>query len=153
MGAYGGRNELMDMIAPVGPVYQAGTLSGNPLAMAAGLATLRYLRAHPEVYTHLEQSSAQVEQGILKVAKEHGVTLCSNRVGSMLTWFFQKGPVLDWDTAAKSDNQAFAKFHNAMLERGVYLPPSQYEALFVSAAHTDGDVARTLEAAGHAFSS
>ena len=152
VGAYGGRSELMDMIAPIGPVYQAGTLSGNPLAMAAGLATLKHLRAHPEIYTQLERVSAQLEEGVLKIAKEHGVTLCSNRVGSMLTWFFQKGPVNDWDTAAKSDTQAFAKFHNGMLERGVYLPPSQYEALFVSAAHTDGDIARTVEAAGHAFS-
>ncbi len=152
VGAYGGRGELMDLIAPVGPVYQAGTLSGNPLAMAAGLATLKHLHAHPEIYTQLDRVSAQLEEGVLKIAKKHGVTLCSNRVGSMLTWFFQKGPVNDWDTAAKSDTQAFAKFHNGMLERGVYLPPSQYEALFVSAAHTDGDIARTIEAAGHAFS-
>jgi glutamate-1-semialdehyde 2,1-aminomutase len=152
VGAYGGRRELMDMIAPMGPVYQAGTLSGNPLAMAAGLATLKHLHAHPEIYKQLDHASAQLEEGVLKIAKEHGVTLCSNRVGSMLTWFFQKGPVNDWDTAAKSDTQAFAKFHNGMLERGVYLPPSQYEALFVSAAHTDGDIARTVEAAGHAFS-
>ncbi len=152
VGAYGGRSELMDMIAPIGPVYQAGTLSGNPLAMAAGLATLKHLHAHPEIYAQLDRVSAQLEASVLKIAKEHGVTLCSNRVGSMLTWFFQKGPVKDWDTAAKSDTQAFAKFHNGMLERGVYLPPSQYEALFVSAAHTDGDIARTVEAAGHALS-
>jgi glutamate-1-semialdehyde 2,1-aminomutase len=152
VGAYGGRNELMDMVAPVGPVYQAGTLSGNPLAMAAGLATLKALREHPEIYNHLEKSTAQLEEGVLKMAKNHGIALCANRVGSMLTWFFQKGPVTDWDTAAKSDTQAFATFHNRMLERGIYLPPSQYEALFVSAAHTDGDIARTVEAAGHAFS-
>ncbi len=152
VGAYGGRSELMDMIAPMGPVYQAGTLSGNPLAMAAGLATLKHLHAHPEIYTQLDRVSAHLEESVLKIAKEYGVTMCSNRVGSMLTWFFQKGPVNDWDTAAKSDTQAFAKFHNGMLERGVYLPPSQYEALFVSAAHTDGDIARTVEAAGHAFS-
>ncbi len=151
VGAYGGRNELMDMIAPVGPVYQAGTLSGNPLAMAAGLATLRYLRARPEIYTQLDQTSGKLAEGVLKVAGKHGINLCVNRVGSMLTWFFQKGPVYDWDSAAKSDTQAFAGFHNRMLERGVYLPPSQYEALFVSAAHTDGDIARTIEAAGHAW--
>lgn len=152
MGAYGGRNELMDMIAPVGPVYQAGTLSGNPLAMAAGLATIKHLRTHPEIYRQLDKCSAQVEEGVLKVAREHGIALCANRVGSMLTWFFQKGPVHDWDTASKSDTQAFAEFHNGMLERGIYLPPSQYEALFVGAAHTEGDIARTVEAAGHAFS-
>jgi glutamate-1-semialdehyde 2,1-aminomutase len=152
VGAYGGRSELMDMIAPVGPVYQAGTLSGNPLAMAAGLATLKHLHTHPEIYTQLDRVSAQLEESVLKIAKEYGVTMCSNRVGSMLTWFFQKGPVNDWDTAAKSDTHAFAKFHNGMLERGVYLPPSQYEALFVSAAHTEGDIARTVEAAGHSFS-
>ena len=152
VGAYGGRNELMNMVAPLGPVYQAGTLSGNPLAMAAGLATMKTLREHPEIYAQLEKSTAQLEGGVLKMAKGHGITLCANRVGSMLTWFFQKGPVTDWDTAAKSDTQAFARFHNRMLERGIYLPPSQYEALFVSAAHTDGDIARTVEAAGHAFS-
>ena len=88
----------------------------------------------------------------MKSATKHGIDLCVNRVGSMLTWFFQKGPVNDWDTAAKSDTQAFAGFHNRMLDLGVYLPPSQYEALFVSAAHSDGDIARTIEAAGHAFS-
>jgi glutamate-1-semialdehyde 2,1-aminomutase len=152
VGAYGGRNELMDMIAPVGPVYQAGTLSGNPLAMAAGLATIKHLRAHPGIYMQIDKSSAQLEEGVLNVARKHGIALCANRVGSMLTWFFQQGRVHDWDTAAKSDTQAFAKFHNGMLERGVYLPPSQYEALFVSAAHTAEDIARTVEAAGRAFS-
>jgi glutamate-1-semialdehyde 2,1-aminomutase len=152
VGAYGGRNKLMDMIAPVGPVYQAGTLSGNPLAMAAGLATIKHLRAHPEIYTQIDKCSAQLEEGVLNVARKHGIALCANRVGSMLTWFFQQGSVHDWDTAAKSDTQAFAKFHNGMLERGVYLPPSQYEALFVSAAHTSEDIARTIEAAGGAFS-
>jgi glutamate-1-semialdehyde 2,1-aminomutase len=151
VGAYGGRKDIMDMVAPVGPVYQAGTLSGNPLAMAAGLATLRHLREHPEIYQQLEKQSATLIQGVLAKAKEHRVPLTANRVGSMLTWFFQPGPVHDWDTAAKSDTQAFAAFHRAMLDRGVYLPPSQFEALFVSAAHTDGDIARTIEAAGHAF--
>jgi glutamate-1-semialdehyde 2,1-aminomutase len=151
VGAYGGRKDMMDMVAPVGPVYQAGTLSGNPLAMAAGLATLRHLREHPEIYQQLEKQSATLIQGVLAKAKEHRVPLTANRVGSMLTWFFQPGPVHDWDTAAKSDTQAFAAFHRAMLDRGVYLPPSQFEALFVSAAHTDGDIARTIEAAGHAF--
>ncbi|MFI5103435.1 MAG: glutamate-1-semialdehyde 2,1-aminomutase [Terriglobales bacterium] len=151
VGAYGGRADIMDMIAPVGPVYQAGTLSGNPLAMAAGLATLRHLREHPEIYSQLERRTAALVDGVLAVAKKNGVTLSANRVGSMFTWFFQAGPVSDWDTAAKSDTEAFARFHRAMLDRGIYLPPSQYEAIFVSAAHTDGDIARTIEAAAHAF--
>lgn len=153
VGAYGGRKEIMDMVAPVGPVYQAGTLSGNPLAMAAGLATVRHLREHPEIYRQLEQRAAVLTEGVLKKAKQHGVPLSANRVGSMLTWFFQPGPVHDWDSAAKSDTQSFASFHRAMLDRGIYLPPSQFEALFVSAAHTDGDIARTIEAAGHAWES
>ncbi|HEX7288200.1 MAG TPA: glutamate-1-semialdehyde 2,1-aminomutase [Candidatus Angelobacter sp.] len=151
VGAYGGRADIMEMIAPVGPVYQAGTLSGNPLAMAAGLATLRHLREHPEIYRQLEQKSTALVEGVLAAAKKQGVTLCANRVGSMFTWFFQAGPVTDWDSASKSDTQAFAGFHNAMLDRGIYLPPSQYEAMFLSAAHTDGDIHRTIEAAGHAF--
>jgi glutamate-1-semialdehyde 2,1-aminomutase len=151
VGAYGGRADIMAMVAPVGPVYQAGTLSGNPLAMAAGLATLRQLREHPEIYSQLERRTAALVDGVLAVAKKSRVTLNANRVGSMFTWFFQAGPVFDWDTAAKSDTEAFARFHRAMLDRGIYLPPSQYEAIFVSAAHTDGDIARTIEAAAHAF--
>jgi glutamate-1-semialdehyde 2,1-aminomutase len=151
VGAYGGRAEIMDMIAPVGPVYQAGTLSGNPLAMAAGLATLQQLREHPEIYQQLNQKSAALVEGVLAAAKKQGVALCANRVGSMFTWFFQTGPVTDWDSAARSDAQAFARFHNVMLDRGIYLPPSQFEAMFLSAAHSDGDIHRTIEAAGHAF--
>ncbi|HKT52325.1 MAG TPA: glutamate-1-semialdehyde 2,1-aminomutase [Candidatus Angelobacter sp.] len=152
VGAYGGRKDIMDMVAPVGPVYQAGTLSGNPLAMAAGLATVRHLRAHPEIYTQLETQASALADGVLAKAEQHGVPLSANRVGSMLTWFFQPGEVTAWDSASKSDTQAFAGFYRAMLDRGIYLPPSQYEALFVSAAHTDGDIGRTVEAAGHAFS-
>ncbi|HZU32887.1 MAG TPA: glutamate-1-semialdehyde 2,1-aminomutase, partial [Candidatus Angelobacter sp.] len=150
VGAYGGRADLMDMIAPLGPVYQAGTLSGNPLAMAAGLAVLRELRAHPEIYRQLEQRSAMLVDGVLAAARKKGVPLTANRVGSMFTWFFQPGEVHDWDTAAKSDTQAFGKFHNAMLERGIYLPPSQYEAMFMSAAHTDEDIQKTIAAAAEA---
>jgi glutamate-1-semialdehyde 2,1-aminomutase len=147
VGAYGGRAEIMEMIAPLGPVYQAGTLSGNPLAMAAGLATLRELKNHPEIYRQLEQRTAALAQGVVDAAGKKGVTLCAQRVGSMLTWFFQSGPVADWDAAAKSDTQAFAKFHRGMLERGVYLPPSQYEAMFVSAAHSEEDIRKTIQAA------
>jgi glutamate-1-semialdehyde 2,1-aminomutase len=151
VGAYGGRAELMEMIAPLGPVYQAGTLSGNPLAMAAGLAMLRELKQHPEIYTQLEQRTAALVEGVLAVAKKKGVALTANRVGSMFTWFFQGGEVHDWDTAARSDTQAFARFHRGMLERGVYLPPSQYEAIFVSAAHSESDIQRTIAAAGQAL--
>jgi glutamate-1-semialdehyde 2,1-aminomutase len=147
VGAYGGRAELMDMIAPLGPVYQAGTLSGNPLAMAAGLATLQELKQNPAIYTQLEQSSAALVEGVLAAAKEKGVPLKANRVGSMFTWFFQPGEVHDWDTAAKSDTQAFARFHRAMLDQGIYLPPSQYEAIFMSAAHTPADIQETIAAA------
>jgi glutamate-1-semialdehyde 2,1-aminomutase len=151
VGAYGGRAELMDMIAPLGPVYQAGTLSGNPLAMAAGLAMLRELKTHPEIYKQLDQRSAALVDGVLGVAKKKGVALTANRVGSMFTWFFQPGSVHDWDTAAKSDTQAFGKFHNAMLERGTYLPPSQYEAMFMSAAHTESDIQQTITAAAESL--
>jgi glutamate-1-semialdehyde 2,1-aminomutase len=147
VGAYGGRAELMNMVAPLGPVYQAGTLSGNPLAMAAGLATLRELKRNPTVYTQLEERTSTLVQGVLDVATRKGVSLSANRVGSMFTWYFQPGPVRDWETAAKSDTQAFARFHRGMLEKGIYLPPSQYEALFVSAAHSEDDVERTIEAA------
>jgi glutamate-1-semialdehyde 2,1-aminomutase len=151
VGAYGGRAELMEMIAPLGPVYQAGTLSGNPLAMAAGIAMLRELKAHPEIYQQLEQRSATLVDGVLAAAKKKGVAMTANRVGSMFTWFFQPGQVHDWDTAAKSDTQAFGKFHRAMLESGVYLPPSQYEAIFMSAAHSEEDVQKTIAAAVHAI--
>jgi len=151
VGAYGGRAELMDMIAPLGPVYQAGTLSGNPLAMAAGIATLRELKTRPGIYQQLEQRSAGLVDGVLNAAKKKGVALTANRVGSMFTWFFGSETVHDWDTAAKSDTQAFGKFHRAMLEQGIYLPPSQYEAMFMSAAHSDADIQQTIAAAAEAL--
>ena len=138
IGAYGGRAEIMQRVAPAGPIYQAGTLSGNPLAVAAGLAMLRHLKAHPEVYQQLERSAAK-----LAAAAPKGVTV--NRVGSMITLFFNEGPVTDWDSAKKSDTKRFAKFFHALLENGVYWPPSQFEAAFVSAAHTDEDIRRTAE--------
>ena len=148
VGAYGGRAEIMEMIAPAGPVYQAGTLSGNPLAMAAGLATVRHLKQHSEIYQQLEERAETLVNGVLETAKKKGVALTANRVGSMFTWFFQEGEVHDWDTAAKSDTQAFAKFYRGMLEHGTYLPPSQYEAIFLSAAHSDDDISKTIDAAG-----
>jgi len=151
VGAYGGRAEIMEMVAPLGPVYQAGTLSGNPLAMAAGLATLRHLKQHPEIYQQLDQRAAALVNGVLSAAKAKGVPLTANRVGSMFTWFFQPGEVHDWETAARSDTQAFAKFYRGMLDHGIYLPPSQYEAVFLSAAHTGDDVAKTVTAAKESF--
>jgi glutamate-1-semialdehyde 2,1-aminomutase len=153
VGAYGGRAEIMDKVAPLGPVYQAGTLSGNPLAMAAGLATLKHLRAHPEIYTRLEALAGVLVEKVSAAAEEAGIKLTANRVGSMFTWFFQAGNVTDWDSAAKSDTAAFGQWHRAMLNHGVYLPPSQYEAAFLGNAHTEDDVRRTIEAARKSFES
>lgn len=144
IGAYGGRADIMSRVAPVGPIYQAGTLSGNPLAVAAGLAMLRYLKAHPEVYGELETKSAAIAG-----AAPAGITV--NRVGSMFTWFFTDQPVTDWDSAKRADTAKFAAFHRRMLEQGIYLPPSQFEAAFVSAAHTNEDIAKTKDAARNAF--
>ena len=151
VGAYGGPSEIMDLIAPLGPVYQAGTLSGNPLAMAAGYTTLRYLRDHREIYARLDKFAGEVVGGVAAAAKDAGVTLCHNRVGSMFTWFFTGGPVTDWDSAAKCDTEAFGRFFRAMLENGIYLPPSQFEAAFMGAAHTEQDVQQTVAAAKQAF--
>jgi len=151
VGAYGGPSEIMDLIAPLGPVYQAGTLSGNPLAMAAGCATLRYLHDHKDIYAKLDKLAAEVVDGVAAAAKDAGVTLCHNRVGSMFTWFFTKGPVTDWNSAAKSDTEAFGRFFRAMLEGGIYLPPSQFEAAFLGAAHSEEDVKQTIAAAKQAF--
>ena len=151
VGAYGGASEIMDMVAPLGPVYQAGTLSGNPLAMAAGYATLRYLREHKDIYAKLDKLAGEVVAGVAAAAKDAGVTMCHNRVGSMFTWFFAPGPVTDWNSAAKSDTEAFGRFFRAMLESGIYLPPSQFEAAFMGAAHTEHDVQQTIAAAKQAF--
>jgi len=151
VGAYGGSSEIMDMIAPLGPVYQAGTLSGNPVAMAAGYATLRYLREHKDIYPRLDKLAGELVSGVNAAAKEAGVEMCNNRVGSMFTWFFTRGPVTDWPSAARSNTEAFGRFFRAMLENGVYLPPSQFEAAFLGAAHTEQDVQRTIEAAKQAF--
>jgi len=152
VGAYGGPVEIMNMVAPLGPVYQAGTLFGNPLAMAAGIATLRYLRSNKStVYTGLELRAAELTEGVLAAAKNAGVPLCCNRVGSMFTWFFTEGPVADWTSASKCDTKAFARFFHAMLDHGVYLPPSQFEAAFLSTAHTEKDIHHTIAAAKQAF--
>ena len=152
VGAYGGPSEIMDMVAPLGPMYQAGTLSGNPLAMAAGIATLRHLRDHKnEIYPRLDRLGNQLVTGVADAAKDAGVPVSYNRVGSMLTWFFAPGPVTNWVSAAKSDTEAFGRFFRSMLDSGVYLPPSQFEAAFLSAAHTEQEIEHTIVAAKQAF--
>jgi glutamate-1-semialdehyde 2,1-aminomutase len=150
VGAFGGKRELMSQIAPEGPIYQAGTLSGNPLAVAAGLACLKEL-ARPGVYEALEARSEKLVAGIAAEAHAAGVPLCINRAGSMWTAFFTEGPVYDYASAKKADKEAFAHFFHAMLNAGVYLPPSQFEAAFVGLAHGQDEITRTLEAARAAF--
>jgi glutamate-1-semialdehyde 2,1-aminomutase len=150
VGAYGGRRDLMEQMAPLGPVYQAGTLSGNPLAMAAGLATLEVLRA-PGTYDLLELRAARLEEGLAAAARAAGVPYTSNRVGSMLTGFFTGGPVTDYASAKQAATDRYARFFHAMLVRGVYFAPSQFEAAFVSLAHAGEDIERTLTAAAGAM--
>ena len=148
------RARIMNLLAPLGPVYQAGTLSGNPLAMAAGIATLRYLAAHEsEVYAGLKTRTATIAKGIADAARDAGIPMQTNRAGSMVTWFFAAAPVTDFATAAASDTEAFGRFHRAMLDRGVWLPPSQFEAAFLGTAHTTADIDFTVEAARQAFAS
>ena len=148
--AYGGRADIMATVAPEGPVYQAGTLSGNPLAMAAGAALLDLL-ARPGTYDTLEARSARLEEGLRRGARDAGATVSINRVGSMITVFFCAGPVTDYATAKASDTKRFGRFFHAMLERGVYLPPAQFEAAFVSLAHGEAEIDLTVAAAGEAF--
>jgi len=150
VGAYGGKAALMDLVAPAGPVYQAGTLSGNPLAVAAGIKTLELLR-RPGFYERLSAVSEELTAGLASEAARAGVVLTLNRVGSMFTAFFSPEPVTDYASARKSDTAAFGRFFRTLLDRGVYFPPSQFEAAFVSAAHTAEDVALTLAAARRAF--
>ena len=150
--AFGGRAEIMDMLAPLGPVYQAGTLSGNPLAMAAGIATVgRLIENRAEVYSELESMSEAVALGVAAEAAKAHVPLVTNRVGAMFTWFFTSSPVTDFASAATSDTAAFARFHRAMLEQGIWLPCSQYEAAFLSTAHTIENIEQTIQAAKAAF--
>ncbi len=152
VGAYGGSRAIMEQVAPLGGVYQAGTLSGNPLAVSAGLATLAALRT-AGVYDRLERLGAMAEGGLREAARKAGIPLTVNRVGSMLTGFFCAGPVTDWDSAAKADRKRYASFFHAMLERGVYLAPSQFEAAFVSLAHSDADLEHAARAATEAMAS
>jgi glutamate-1-semialdehyde 2,1-aminomutase len=150
VGAYGGRAEIMDRVAPEGDVYQAGTLSGNPLAMRAGIAMLRGLRA-PGFYDRLEAISDRLARGLREAAEKAGIPARVARVGSLLTLFFTAREPVDWATASTTDTRLYAAFFRGMLERGVYLPPSQFEALFLSSAHTEAHVDRTVAAARDAL--
>lgn len=151
VGAYGGRREIMEKVSPLGPVYQAGTLSGNPLAVAGGLALLRELRDRPEVYERLDHLTKKFADGLAEAAQRVGEPLTVNRVGSMVTAFFQSGPVRDWDTSSQSDAGRFARFFRGMLERGFYLPCSQFEAAFLSDAMTESDIDQALSAAAESL--
>jgi glutamate-1-semialdehyde 2,1-aminomutase len=151
VGAYGGSKDLMRNIAPAGSIYQAGTLSGNPLSMTAGLVTLRRLR-DKSLYEQLERSTRRLTEGLAKAAVDAAATTFTNRVGSMWTSFFTAGPVVDWQTANASNRDRFSRFFHAMLDEGVYLAPSQFEAGFVSIAHNDEVIDQTIAAAKRAFS-
>ncbi|KZS47457.1 glutamate-1-semialdehyde aminotransferase [Paenibacillus glucanolyticus] len=151
VGAYGGKRELMDQIAPAGPIYQAGTLSGNPLAMAAGYTTLKLLT--PAVYEQLEERGARLQAGLESNAKEFGIPLSVNRIGSMVCPFFTNTPVVNFDTAKTSDLDMFRRYFAAMVQEGVSVPPSQFEGMFISAAHTVEDIDATIEANRSAFKS
>jgi glutamate-1-semialdehyde 2,1-aminomutase len=149
LAAYGGRRAVMETVAPLGPVYQAGTLSGNPVAVSAGLATLE--RLDDALYARLESLSARLEAGLVDVVRRRKLQACVQRVGAMFTLFFTDGPVRSWGEAKACDTQAFARFHGGMLARGQYWPPSQFEAAFMSAAHTEADVDLTIRAADEAL--
>ena len=146
VGAYGGKKEIMKLVAPSGPMYQAGTLSGNPLAMAAGIRMLKILSGKKSIYTKLEKSSAKLERGIQSIIDKHHLPLTQNRVGSMFTLFFTNERVVDYETAKTSDTKKFASYFSSMLDQGIYLAPSQFEAAFMSAAHSDKDIERTIKA-------
>jgi glutamate-1-semialdehyde 2,1-aminomutase len=150
VGAYAGRREIMETVAPAGPMYQAGTLSGNPLAMTAGIETLKVLR-EPGVFDQIEQKAARLGAGIAKAAEEVGVPIFQTRVGTMFSNFFTSEPVIDYESAKASDTGRFARYFHAMLERGIYIAPSQFEAGFISLAHSDEDVDHTVQAAIEAF--
>ena len=147
LAAYGGRRDIMECIAPTGPVYQAGTLSGNPIATAAGCATLELIKKDPGLYQRLEAQSKKLERGLCELAGRHSIPVCSNRIGSMMTLFFQEGPVVDYSSAKAADTARYGDFFRGMLAQGVYLAPSQFEAAFVGATHGDEEIEQTLAAA------
>ncbi len=146
VGAFGGKKEIMDTLAPVGPVYQAGTLSGNPLAMAAGVAVLTHIKNNPQIYDQLERKAEFIEKAFSENLAKFGKKFAMNRVGSMSCMFFTEEPVTDFESAVKSDTELYAKYFHGMLRRGVYLAPSQFEAMFISTAHSDELLERTAEA-------
>ncbi|NES68838.1 MAG: aminotransferase class III-fold pyridoxal phosphate-dependent enzyme, partial [Okeania sp. SIO2D1] len=151
VGAYGGREDIMSMVAPAGPMYQAGTLSGNPLAMTAGIKTLELLK-EPGTYEQLDKITKRLADGLLELGKETGNPICGGHISAMFGIFFNKGPVHHYDDAKKSNLNKFSKFHRGMLERGIYLAPSQFEAGFTSLAHTEEDIDKTLAAAKEVMS-
>jgi glutamate-1-semialdehyde 2,1-aminomutase len=152
VGAYGGRAEIMDHLLPAGKVFQAGTLSGNPLATAAGIATLKILR-HSNPYPRLERLSARLADGLLQAARAAGLGCTVGRCGSMMTLFFHPNPVTDWDAASRCDTRRYARFFWGMIEQGIYFPCSQFEALFLSTAHTEEQIDQTIAAAKAVLSS
>ena len=151
VGAYGGKAEIMSLVAPAGPVYQAGTLSGNPLAMSAGHSALSYIKNHPEIYQQLEMKSRKLEEGMKNNLKEAGKNFTINRVGSMMTLFFTEREVKYYDDAVSSDTKLFANYFQEMLIQGIYLPPAQFEAFFISTAHSDDDINKTIEVQREVF--
>jgi len=153
VGAYGGSKEIMSRVAPLGPVYQAGTLSGNPVAMAAGIKTLQILKQNPAIYPALAAKAGKLAGAFREAARQYSVPLSVNQIGSVLTAFFTQGAVTDYPSAKGSDTGRFARYFGAMFQRGIYLPPSQFEALFVSAAHSDAEIATTCRAISEAFES
>ncbi|MCX7711189.1 MAG: glutamate-1-semialdehyde 2,1-aminomutase [Clostridia bacterium] len=152
VGAYGGKKEIMEKISPIGPVYQAGTLSGNPVAMAAGIATLKMLRDHPEIYVELDEKASQLEKAFKRYSEKYTIPAAVNRVGSVLCSFFTEGEVRDFKSAVRSDLKIFTKYFSAMLESGIYTAPSQFEAMFLSWAHKQEDLDRTIKAIENSFS-
>lgn len=152
VGAYGGRREIMEMVSPVGAVYQAGTLSGNPIAMAAGLTQLKYLHAHPEVYTGLEEKGEKLYGGMKKILREEGLSYQMNHISSLASLFFTEKEVVDYHSAKTSDTKAFAEYFKGMLGMGIHIAPSQFEAMFLSGAHTDEAIEKTLDAVKKYFS-
>ena len=151
VGAYGGRKDIMQLVAPAGPMYQAGTLSGNPLAMTAGIKTLELLK-RPGAYEYLDRITKKLADGMLQIAQETGHAACGGQISGMFGFFFTEGPVHNYEDAKKSDTTKFGRFHRGMLEHGIYLAPSQFEAGFTSLAHTDEDIDRTLAAAREVMS-
>ena len=150
VGAYGGRRDIMEMVAPVGPMYQAGTLSGNPLAMTAGIETLKIIR-EPGVWDSLERAGERLVKGLAEAASDAGIPISHSRVGTMFGFFFLDGPVVDWGGAEQADTDRFARYFGSMLEGGVYVAPSQFEVGFISTAHGDGEIDATVRTARDAF--